>query len=822
LPASAIDAGGLITNIGYDAALNPSSVTLPTGASASAGFDYGNLSSTRTVTYSDMGFDGGGVFGPVTRTLTTTTNYDGWGRVIQTVNPNNAQVNTAYDAMGRVSSRTNPFTAGGTPGPATTIQYDLANKAVITTLPGGNTVRSDYSGATVTATDQVNRKIKRESDGLGRLIKVTEQDVSTGSLTQETSYSYNLVDKLTQVNQGGQYRSYKNDAMGRLLYEKIPEQTATINDGSGTYWTTAYAYTEFSSVKKKTDPRGVETHYAFDALHRATQTWYTGVGGDDSGSTRPALPSGVAATSDVLVGYTSWGAVSYVIIGNDYNEGYNFDAYNRPTSVTRWILGQTYDIRKTYTTSYEYNGGSQLSKIIYPSGQQVSLNHDDKGRMQSLTYNPGDTSGYLTGMSYALTGQVTGLTVGNGVAETFGYDANSQQLATHTATKGATSLMNLSLSFSAAAGQMGAGSTAGNAGQLMTISGTINSTTESAAYWYDNLGRLVSSNQTTNGSSAQRKFAYDRWGNRTTVWPSVFGGTPIQTVMLEQSGSVPTNRITSVTNNGTPSNYLYDAVGNVTNDGVHSYSYDAENRLVKVDNGATASYNYDGQNRRVTKIIGSAWTHYIWEGAHVIAEHDGTTAYSTNPTYQVASARSDYVFSGARMIWNRQRPSSTGSWTASYYLNDRLSVRVVLDSAGNVTGRQAHLPFGEDFAETGTQEKHHFTTYERDSEAGVDYAINRQESPGVGRFMRVDPLSSSAKKESAQSWNRYAYTANDPVNRTDPSGLDFFDPGEPPPCGDEQQTQFVADGYQEVNWCAALSFVWILSRNHDNPAVPYR
>ena len=56
------------------------------------------------------------------------------------------------------------------------------------------------------------------------------------------------------------------------------------------------------------------------------------------------------------------------------------------------------------------------------------------------------------------------------------------------------------------------------------------------------------------------------------------------------------------------------------------------------------------------------------------------------------------------------------------------------------------------------------------------------------------------------------------MNRTDPSGLDFFDPGEPPPCGDEQQTQFVADGYQEVNWCAALSFVWIFEPQPRQPS----
>jgi len=136
-----------------------------------------------------------------------------------------------------------------------------------------------------------------------------------------------------------------------------------------------------------------------------------------SGSVRPALPSGVAATGDRLFGYTSWGALESVNVPNEYTENYTFDAYDRPISVTRWILGQTSDSRKTYTTSYEYNGGSQLSKMIYPSGQQVSVNHDDKGRMQSLTYNPGDTSGYLTGVSYNIAGQVTGLTLGNGVAQ---------------------------------------------------------------------------------------------------------------------------------------------------------------------------------------------------------------------------------------------------------------------------------------------------------------------------------------------------------------------------------------------------------------------
>jgi RHS repeat-associated protein len=87
-----------------------------------------------------------------------------------------------------------------------------------------------------------------------------------------------------------------------------------------------------------------------------------------------------------------------------------------------------------------------------------------------------------------------------------------------------------------------------------------------------------------------------------------------------------------------------------------------------------------------------------------------------------------------------------------------------------VAGHQGHLPFGEDFGESGNQEKHHFTSYERDSETSSDYATNRQFSQNVGRFMRVDALLGCIK--SPQTLNRYAYVQNDPLNRVDPEGLE--------------------------------------------------
>lgn len=770
LPVSATDAGGLITNFGYDAALNPTSASLPTGASASEGFDYGNLSSSSSFSY---------VEGGVTKTISTSKQYDGWGRVTQSVDRNNGQVNTSYDSMGRVISRTNPFTAGGTPGPVTTIQYDLPNKAVITTFPGGNTTRSDYSGNTVTNTDQVNRKVKRETDGLGRLIKVTEQS-SSGALTQETSYSYNLLDKILQVNQGGQLRSYNYDALGRLLFERIPEQLATINDSTGTYWTSKYTYTEFGAINTKQDARGVITTYSYDALHRVTGTSY-----NTSGA------SGVAATAPVWFVYTAWGALSSVSIANDYTESHTYDDFNRPESVTRWI--QPSSINNTYTTSYQYNEGSQLNRLTYPSGNAVNASYDDRGRLQSLPYDPENPSqGVISGVSYNVAGQVTASNLGfyptSYVTETYSYDANRMQLISQTATKSGGSpngLMSVTYGYQASAGQMGTGSTAGNAGQLMSISGTINETTESAAYTYDLLGRLVTSNQTSNGSSAQRKFAYDRWGNRTTVWPSLFGGTPIQSVTLQQSGGVPTNQIATVTNSGLTVNYTYDAAGNVTNDGMHTYTYDAENRVVSADNGATAQYTYDYLNQRVSKTVWAAITHYIWDSGRVIAEHDATTPsgpYGSTP-YGERSSKIDYVYAGNTMVSSLSythncatHPGGVITCTTSsvrqFYLKDRLSERVVLDSSLSVIARQGHLPFGEDFAQSGTQEKHHFTSYERDSESGTDYAVNRQYSAGVGRFNRPDPKESSARLAGPQSWNRYSYINNEPIDQTDPLGLE--------------------------------------------------
>ena len=44
----------------------------------------------------------------------------------------------------------------------------------------------------------------------------------------------------------------------------------------------------------------------------------------------------------------------------------------------------------------------------------------------------------------------------------------------------------------------------------------------------------------------------------------------------------------------------YDSAGNVLNDGMHNYFYDAENRLATVD--GSIGYIYDAEGRRVGRV----------------------------------------------------------------------------------------------------------------------------------------------------------------------------------------------------------------------------
>jgi RHS repeat-associated protein len=107
-----------------------------------------------------------------------------------------------------------------------------------------------------------------------------------------------------------------------------------------------------------------------------------------------------------------------------------------------------------------------------------------------------------------------------------------------------------------------------------------------------------------------------------------------------------------------------------------------------------------------------------------------------------------------------------------YYIQDSLgTTRVMTDSSGTVCYDADFYPFGgERNYVDNCDQNYKFTGRERDAESNLDNFAARYDSSQVGRFMSPDPNFSSADRDDPQSWNRYAYTVNNPLRYIDPDG----------------------------------------------------
>jgi RHS repeat-associated protein len=93
------------------------------------------------------------------------------------------------------------------------------------------------------------------------------------------------------------------------------------------------------------------------------------------------------------------------------------------------------------------------------------------------------------------------------------------------------------------------------------------------------------------------------------------------------------------------------------------------------------------------------------------------------------------------------------------------------------------LPFGDGLSCSGSDPSPlHFTGLQRDWETVTDHAWFRQYSSLQGRWLTPDPAGLNAvNPTNPQSWNRYSYVLDDPLDYVDPTGtncvladIDFF------------------------------------------------
>jgi RHS repeat-associated protein len=740
---TATDPNGLITTFSYDYLRRLTQASQNSGATALLSYNDTAFTATTTASIDSS------------KSVKQISSLDTLGRPYLTTTEdasNNiySKVSTNYDLAGRAYKTSNPYT-GASPSYWTVTQFDVLGRPTSMTLPDNSATTSSYSTNTTTVTDPAGVQRKSTVDGNGRLSAITEPDpTNNNSLSLLTSYTYNVLDELTQITQGSQTRTYLYDALGRLFTATTPEAGTvcfgTVSAGSCQSNT---GYDSFDNLLYRTDARGVLTSHGYDSLNRLTSVSYTTTGTTAAATSSLGFTYGNDSSCNSAHGA---GCIGQRITMTDGvgSENYTYNNIEQLTQLQKVINGSTYN------TSYAYNLASELTQITYPSGRVVQQSVDPIGRLCEIapsTIGCGTaTSPYATGYGYGTAGQVTGFKYGNGLYASFGFSADRLQLncldysttdRSGSCTHDGTTRFGLNYSYP---------SSPGNNGLFSGISDSVDSG-RSAAYTYDSLYRLVTASTTgsTNYPAWGLQGAYDRYGNRNTQ--SVLSGcTGITCPTFSSTASASTNRL--------PSPYTYDASGNMTYDGLNTLVYDGESHAVSATNSTTAgAYVSDGNGLRVQKCIPNCTspttrTVYLFSGSKVIAEYDNGAA--------VGSPSREYIYAGGALL---AKIDSSGT---KYYHQDHLSNRLVTDSTGNTLAQMGHFPNGESWY-NASSDKLLFTTYERDSESGNDYAQARYNVSRLARFSSPDPISGSTSDP--QSLNRYSYVRNMPVMLTDPTGL---------------------------------------------------
>lgn len=676
---------------------------------------------------------------PDGETTLSATTYDTNGRVSSVANPqrttSNGQDTYTYDGLDRITALTH------VDGTAQHIYYGSSVSS-----PGGTTTQgcstSTYGiGYPVLTVDEAGKKLEVWTNGFGRTIEVDEPN-SSGTLAENTCYAYDLNNNLlTAISATGQTRSFTYDAVSRMTSAAVPETNV-----GGTQYSTIYAYTNSgslcsgnpSAVCVRTDGRGITATYNYDALNRLTKISYSDTTHTViycyDGSNSACISGGFSSTNGE-------GRRTSMSDGSG-NTGWSYDTVGRIVAEQRTI-GTI-----TKTISYSYNKDGSLASITYPSGDVITYTTGNAERPLSAV-DSAHSINYALLASYSPAGEVSQVVYGRvtngfaGTTEARQYNDRLQTTSISASSSNGTAI-NLSPCYTAfTLSSSSCSSTAtGNNGSVTGIVNGVDSNT-TLSFSYDTLNRILSA--LTKSSSGT-----DCWGQG--FGPDAVANLTSITVSQCSAGSLSAS--TDGDNHLTNTGDTYDDAGDMTGDGSHTYTYDAEERITTA-NGVT--YTYDGDGLRVKKSNGTLYWRSIT--GDVLAE-TGTAGVTQN----------EYVFFAGRRI--AQRITSSGA-VRFYYADALGTIHTITNGTGTACYDATFTPYGQEMLNPNISQtcssNYKFTGYEYDSESGLYYAHARYYNPRLGRFMSTDPLSGSTQYPQTQ--NRYAYVTNAPSCFTDPSGL---------------------------------------------------
>ena len=762
------------------------------------------------------------------------TYSDSLGRTIKTQakdSQGDVFTETEYDFLGRVKRTTNPYREGETKLWSKP-RYDEMGRAVESFAPApdgqtgaslgiteyGISTQAEFFGTYVLTTDASGRKSRALTNALGQLVRVDEPS-STNTLeplpqatptpnpsptptrtprydpptcyggtqtclngTSEypsvsTYYTYNEQGKMVVVQQGGQFRYFKYDSLGRLIRVRQPEQEVNnsldLADNYNTTgkWTAKFTYDLMGNVLTAVDANGTTITNTYDKANRITTKTYAN---EPNGQTTPAvqyfydgkgLDNSVAPRVGTVNPAFAKGKLTKVTSSVSETRYTQFDYLGRLLQMEQRtpVSGETLSQATPRVSSYQYNFAGALAEETYPSGRTVKNEFETDGDLsrisgKSSTPNAFEQT-YANGFSYTPDGKIQRLKLGNGRWESAKFNERLQvtELALGTS-DGNGSLWKLAYEYGElqANGTVDVSKNTGNiAKQTLSFNGLTNPLVQS--YKYDSLYRLTEAKETSSANQTWKEaFSYDRYGNRTGK--EKFVGT---TQLTNDNKTHPTiDPLTNRFNIG--QGYQYDKNGNLVDDAEgRTFIFNGENkqRFVVKNNANVGEYSYDGEGKRVKKKV---------------YEADGITV----------KEETVFVYSAGKLVAEYSTKPPPTNPTTSYTVTDQLlSPRVITDSYGNVVSRRDFQPFGEDaISNTGERPaslkygatdsvRQKFTGYLKDDETQLDFAEARMYESRHGRFTAVDPLLASGKSANPQTFNRYTYVLNNPIIFTDPTGL---------------------------------------------------
>jgi RHS repeat-associated protein len=287
----------------------------------------------------------------------------------------------------------------------------------------------------------------------------------------------------------------------------------------------------------------------------------------------------------------------------------------------------------------------------------------------------------------------------------------------------------------------------------------------------------TTTNVTVNGTNAAA------YGDATFAATNMPLTTAYTAIAADKYGRHSTNTVN--VNISTNTTYQYDGNGNFTNDGLRSFAYDDENRLIQVwvPSNWFSQFSYDGKMRRRIRQEytwqSSGWVqtnqvYYVYDGNIVIQERNinnlPTTTYTRG--LDLSSSLDGAGGIGGLLSMTLNTGPGPASSNSMYYHSDANgNVTMMVNPWQYIVAKYLYDAFGNTLSAAGTlaqQNLYRFSSKELHPNSGLVYYLYRYYDPNLQRWPNQDPIGENG------GINLYEFVDNNPTSEIDPGGLDVW------------------------------------------------